>query len=80
MIIWEDGGQYRLNMKYFDFITEEGTMYTDEFIKLFGKPARVPESKIEQFYMDVAKSLQIVLEESVFKMVQYLKKKTKCGN
>lgn len=80
MIIWEDGGQYRLNMKYFDFITEKGTMYTEEFVKLFGKPARVPESEIEQFYMDVAKSLQIVLEESVFKMAQYLKQKTKCEN
>jgi len=55
-------GQYRLNMKYFGFLTED-CMYTDELISLLGQPPREPESELTQYHMDVARSAQVVLEE-----------------
>ncbi len=64
-------GQYRLNMKYFGFLTER-SMYTGELISLLGRPPRVPESEILQFHMDVAKSVQVVLEEILLEKIRYL--------
>src|SRR5437016_7426967 len=51
-------GQYHLNMEYFAFLNED-SMYTEELSRLLGRPPRVPESEIEQFHMDVAKSAQV---------------------
>jgi carbamoyltransferase len=64
-------GQYRLNMQYFAFLTEE-SMYTRELGELLGQPPRDPESTILQFHMDVAKSVQVVLEEILLEKVHYL--------
>lgn len=79
MITFEKG-QYKIDMDYFDFISEGQNMYTDKLEKLLGKPARMPETDIDPFYMDVAKSLQVVLEEVIFKMSQYLYEKTRQKN
>lgn len=67
----EPGGKFRLDMKYFDFTTEE-RMYTDALVDLFGYPPREKESEIQQFYTDVAKSLQVVLEEILLSKAEYL--------
>jgi carbamoyltransferase len=64
-------GQYRLNMKYFGFLTEE-RMYTDELATLLGQPPREPESDLAQFHMDVARSAQVVLEEILLEKTRYL--------
>ena len=64
-------GQYRLNMKYFGFLTED-CMYTDELIALLGKAPREPESDLTQFHMDIAKSVQVVLEEILLEKTRYL--------
>ena len=64
-------GQYRLNMKYFGFLTED-CMYTQELIDLLGQPPREPESEITQYHMDVAKSAQVVLEEILLEKTRYL--------
>lgn len=68
-------GQYELNMEYFDFVNGE-KMYSDKFISLFGEPARIPETPIEKFYKDVAKSLQVVVEEIVLSKIRYLREIT----
>lgn len=65
------GGQYQLNMKYFAFL-EEDSMYAPELGDLLGGPPRAPESEILQFHMDVAKSVQLVLEEVLLEKVRYL--------
>jgi carbamoyltransferase len=67
-------GQYRLNMKYFGFLTED-RMYTDELIALLGQPPREPESELTQYHMDVAKSAQVVLEEIMLEKTRYLHSK-----
>lgn len=64
-------GQYRLNMKYFGFLQED-SMFTDELSSLLGAPPRAPESEILQFHMDVARSVQAVLEEILLEKVRYL--------
>jgi len=79
MFDFQDNGQYQVDMRYFDF-TSEKNMYTQQFIDLFGQPPRAPESKLDGFYMDVARSLQVVLEEIILKLADYLYQKTHCKN
>jgi carbamoyltransferase len=64
-------GQYRLDMKYFAYLHED-CMYTPEFAALLGRPPREPESPVEQFHRDVARSAQVVLEEVLLEKVRYL--------
>jgi carbamoyltransferase len=45
-------------------------MTNGRFEKLFGGPARKPESNLEQRHMDIAKSIQAVTEEVVLKMAK----------
>ena len=72
-------GQYRLNMKYFGFLAEE-SMYTEELCKLLGRPPRKPESDLQQFHMDVARSVQVVLEEIMLEKTRYLHSKVPSEN
>ncbi len=64
-------GQYRLDMKYFRYLHED-CMYSQDFVALLGRPPRGPESPIEQFHKDVARSAQVVLEEVLLEKVRYL--------
>lgn len=72
-------GQYRLNMKYFGFLTED-CMYTDELVNLLGQPPREPESELTQYHMDVARSAQVVLEEILLEKTRYLHSKFSSEN
>lgn len=67
-----DDGSFKLNMKYFDYQNGR-TMITEEFESLFGGPRRVPESRITKKEMDIAASVQLVLEEIVVRIAQYAK-------
>jgi carbamoyltransferase len=67
----EPDGQYRLNMKYFAFLTEK-CMYTEHLADLFGQAPRRADTKILQFHIDIAKSLQVVLEEILINKSRYL--------
>jgi carbamoyltransferase len=62
-----DDGSFRLNLEYFSFMYDATKMYGDAFVDLFG-PARVPESFVTQYHMDVAASLQSVLEEAIVRL------------
>ncbi len=72
--ICEDGS-IRLNMDYFDF-ADRLTMTGEGFERLFGGPARAPESMLTQREMDLARSIQDVTEEIVLKMARHVKKTT----
>lgn len=72
-------GQYRLNLKYFGFLTED-RMYTEELIALLGQPPREPESELTQYHMDVARSAQVVLEEILLEKTRYLHTKVPSEN
>lgn len=75
LIRMKERGGYELNMKYFDFINGN-LMYSNLLPELFGQEPRKKESKIEQFHVDVAKSLQIVLEEIMLEKTMFLHDET----
>ena len=63
-------GSYRLNLGYFDYVA--GTKTTnDRFHALFGGPPRSPEGRITRREMDLAASIQKVLEESVLALARH---------
>ncbi len=72
-------GSFKLNMKYFNFATGL-TMTNKKFEDLFGGSPRKPESKISQREMDLAASIQQVLEEVVIKLAKTIAKETKMQN
>ena len=72
-------GSFRLNMEYFGHLKGE-TSITEKFEKLLGSKRRVPESEITNFYMDIASSIQYVLEISVMKICNYIKEETNQTN
>ena len=52
-------------------------MINKKFEKLFGSPARKEGEPITKFYMDIAASIQKVLEYTVLKICRSIKKETK---
>lgn len=74
----KEDGSFNLNLKYFSF-RESFQMFSNEFIKLFGK-ARKPEEEITEFHANLAASLQKVTEEVYFKILNYLYSLTKIKN
>ena len=75
MIISGAEGQYQLDLQYFDFITGD-KMYSPRLAELLGIPPRVKGEEILQTHKDIAKSLQVVLEEILIEKANYLYKKT----
>jgi len=67
-------GSFRLNMKYFNFATGL-TMTNKKFSKLFGRPVRNPKRDlIENFHMDIAASIQSVIEEIILRLTENISK------
>ena len=76
--IYEDGS-YRLNLEYFDFYLG-GNMTNEKFADLFEGEARRAEEKITKREMDLAASIQKVIEEVVVKAAMYARKVTGLTN
>ena len=68
-------GTFRLNMDYFDYCTGL-TMTNGNFAKLFGSPARTPETTLTQREMDLARSIQDVTETIMLRLAQTLHRET----
>jgi carbamoyltransferase len=68
-------GQFRLNLRHFDFV-QGRRMYAPSLPALFRQPPREPESEITPFHHDVARSLQLALEEILLEKVAYLHRRT----
>lgn len=79
LIDLKNDGSFRLNMKYFNYPAGL-KMINHNFEKLFGGPARKSESEITQKDMDIARSIQEVIEELVLKMAHYVHEVTKLDN
>ncbi|MCH8905413.1 MAG: hypothetical protein IIA45_16050, partial [Bacteroidetes bacterium] len=71
----KEDGSFKMNMKYFNYCAGL-TMTNNRFHKLFGGPPRKPESRITQREMDLAKSVQEVVEEIMIKMARHIRKET----
>lgn len=72
-------GSFRLDMSYFDYCTGF-TMTNDRFAELFGQPVRSPDQLLTSFHMDVAASIQAVLDEAVLRLTRSLAKSTGSRN
>lgn len=75
LISKEKDGQYSLNMDYFAFMSGS-KMYTNLLEDLFGKTSRQEDAPLEKFHKDVAKSMQMVLEDVLIEKAKYLHCKT----
>ncbi|HEX5034444.1 MAG TPA: carbamoyltransferase N-terminal domain-containing protein, partial [bacterium] len=71
LIDLKEDGSFRLDMDYFDFATGL-RMTSPKFNALFG-PARQPESPVTQREMDLARSIQVVTEEVVLRILHHAK-------
>ena len=63
------GNTLELDMKYFSYHYSEKGMFTSKLAELFNVAPRVPESELEQVYMDIAFSLQAHYERLFFQML-----------
>jgi len=71
----KEDGSFRLNLRYFDF--PAGLRMTNRrFDELLGVPARQPESRLTQHYMDAARSIQVVTEEILLRMARHVRRET----
>jgi carbamoyltransferase len=68
-------GSFRLNLDYFNYCTGL-TMTNGRFDALFGGPPRAPETWLEQKHMDIAASIQAVLEDVVLRLTRSLADET----
>ena len=68
-------GSFRLDQSYFDYCTGL-TMTNARFDSLFGGPARKPDELLTQRHMDLAASIQAVLEEVVLRLGRSLAQET----
>lgn len=69
LIDLRDDGSFRLNMEYFTF-ARGLTMTGGAFAKLFGGPRRDPESALTQRDMDLARSVQVVIEDAMLRLAR----------
>jgi carbamoyltransferase len=79
LIDLKEDGSFRMNMDYFNYCAGL-TMTNSKFHNLFGGPPRIPESKLTQKEMDIARSVQDVTEEIVFRLGNHIHKETGSEN
>jgi carbamoyltransferase len=68
-------GSYRLDLSYFDYCTGF-TMTNGRFHALFGAPPRRPDEPLEQRHMDLAASIQSVIEDVVLRLTRSIAAET----
>lgn len=71
----KEDGSFALDMSYFNYCTGL-TMTNEKFNNLFGGPPRKQESILTQREMDLAASIQVVVEEVVLKLAKGVAKTT----
>jgi len=80
LIDLKEDGSFALNMKYFNYATGL-TMTNKKFSKLFDHPIRDPKKdNLTQFHMDIAASIQSVIEEIVLKITRSIAKEYNIRN
>jgi carbamoyltransferase len=72
-------GSFRLDLSYFDYCTGL-TMTNGKFASLFGGPARRADQSLTQRHMDLAASIQAVLDETLLCLTRSLAKETGMKN
>ena len=71
----KEDGSFRMDMRYFNYC-QGLTMTSPRFHRLFGAEPRQPESEITQREMDLARSVQEVVEEIIIRIARHVRKET----
>ncbi|MHC4934250.1 MAG: carbamoyltransferase family protein, partial [Planctomycetota bacterium] len=69
LIDLREDGSFRLDLRYFNYCAGL-TMTSERFHRLFHGPPREPETPITQREMDLARSIQVVIEEAMLRMAR----------
>ena len=72
-------GSFRLNMDYFNYCAGL-TMTNARFDTLFGGAPRDPSESLDQRHMDLAASIQAVIDEAVIRLARGVQKETGAHN
>ena len=76
----KEDGSFRLNQEYFNYMGGL-TMTNNVFSKLFNHKVRLPEKEnLTQFHMDIAASVQTVIEEIIIRITRFLSKEYEIEN
>jgi len=75
MIDLKEDGSFRMDLSYFNYC-QGLTMTSKKFERLFGGPPRQPEAMLTQRDMDIAASIQVVIEEILLRMAKYVHSET----
>jgi len=75
LIDLKEDGSFKLNIEYFDFIVGE-KMTNSKWETLFGRKQREPEGDISQDDMDLAASIQDVIDQAMLKFARHVKRQT----
>jgi carbamoyltransferase len=75
LIDLKEDGSFKLNLKYFGYVAGL-SMINGRFERLFGGPPRRPESRLTQRDMDLARSIQEVTEEIMFRLARHVRQQT----
>lgn len=79
LIDLKEDGSFRLNMDYFTYPAGL-TMTGRKFAALFGGPGRALEGPLTPREMDLARSVQVVIEEAMMNMARHVRKQTQASN
>ncbi len=80
LIDLKEDGSFKLNMKYFNYATGL-TMTNRNFNELFGQKVRDPKKELlTPFHMNIAASIQAVIEKIILRLMTNIQKETKIKN
>ncbi len=79
LIDLKEDGSFRMDMSYFNYC-QGLTMTSRKFHRLFGGPPRRPDARLTQRDMDLARSIQVVTENIVLRIVRHLHEATGMAN
>ena len=79
LIDLKEDGSFHLNLSYFNYLSGL-TMTNDKFDDLFDGPRRKPETPLTQREMDLARSVQEVVEEGMLRQARFIAKETGSKN
>ena len=69
LIDLKDDGSFSLNLNYFSFLAGS-RMTNNRFNNLFGGPPRLPETPFDKRHMDIAASIQFVINKAVIRLAK----------
>ena len=75
LIDLKDDGSFSLNLNYFSFLTGS-RMTNNRFNNLLGGPPRLPETPFDKRHMDIAASIQFVINKVVIRLARRAKEIT----